>query len=115
MRAYRARPEIRERARELRALALATETPEEREERLAYRRMIDAQRREAHRAYHRAYKRAKHAAETPEEREARLKRSRDYYYANRERILRERREKRAAETPEEREARLAYARKHYYP
>ena len=49
MRAYRARPEVRERARELRALALATETPEERAERLAYRRMIDAQRREARR------------------------------------------------------------------
>ena len=49
MRAYRARPEVKERARELRALALATETPEEREERLAYRRMIDAQRRKARR------------------------------------------------------------------
>lgn len=49
MRAYRARPEVRERARELRALALATETPEDREARLAYNRMMAAQRREARR------------------------------------------------------------------
>jgi hypothetical protein len=49
MRAYRARPEVKARMAELRALALATETPEEREERLAYRRMIDAMRKEARR------------------------------------------------------------------
>ena len=49
MRAYRARPEVKARMAELRALALATETPAEREERLAYRRMIDAMRREARR------------------------------------------------------------------
>lgn len=69
--------------------------------------------REDYLAYHRTIKRIRRANETPEQLEERRAKSRAYYYANRERILRERREKRANETPEEREKRLAHYRKYY--
>lgn len=91
LRLYSRRPDVKQRAKELRALRYKLETEEERAERLQYqslcwRAMVDA--------------------ETPEERELRLDKKRKWYQKNKAYLKEYERNRRANESDEQREARL---------